>query len=157
MNYTRRRVRDAIQQRLNPSTSQTEIWIRWHEVSDFNGSAPHSRHYTLDHGTGEIAFGDGTLGLVVPLGANNIVANYRVGAGSAGNVAKGAVAQLKSPVPGIASVANRLDADGGADLENAEIVRTARTPNTPPPRTSRNSQPISNGWPARRLAPDSPA
>ena len=112
----------AIEQRLNPSTGQTEIWIRWHQVSDFNGSAPHSRHYTLDHGTGEIVFGDGTHGLVVPLGANNIVANYRVGAGSAGNVAKGAVAQVKSAVSGVASVANPLVADGGADLENAEIV-----------------------------------
>ena len=114
---------DAIQQEANPATNQTEIWIRWHEVSDFNGSHPHSRHYTLDHGTGELAFGNGTLGLVPPLGINNIVANYRVGAGSAGNVAKGAVAQLKSPVPGIASVTNRLDADGGAGLETAEIVQ----------------------------------
>ncbi len=114
---------DAIQERLNPATNQMEIWIRWHEVSDFNGSYPHSRHYTLDHGTGELAFGNGILGLVPPLGINNIVANYRVGAGSAGNVAKGTVVQLKSPVPGIASVTNRLDAEGGAGLETAEIAR----------------------------------
>ena len=107
---------DVIQERVNPVTNQTEIWIRWREVSDFNGSYPHSRHYTLDHGTGELAFGNGILGLVPPLGINNIVANYSVGAGSAGNVARGAVAQLKSPVPGIASVTNRLDADGGAGL-----------------------------------------
>ena len=62
-------------------------------MSSFNGSAPHSRHYTLDHGTGEVVFGDGVRGLVPSLGTNNIVANYRVGAGSAGNVPKGAVAQ----------------------------------------------------------------
>lgn len=114
---------DAIQPRVNSTTKQMENWIRWHEVSGFNGSYPHSRHYTLDHGTGEIAFGDGTFGLIPPLGTNNIVANYRVGAGSNGNVPKGAVAQLKSPVPGIASVANRLDADGGADLETVESAR----------------------------------
>jgi hypothetical protein len=114
---------DAIQPRVNPTTNQTEIWIRWHEVLDFNGSHPHSRHYTLDHGTGEIAFGNGTFGMIPPLGTNNIVANYQVGAGSAGNVPKGAVAQLNSPVPGIASVTNRLDADGGADLETVEIAR----------------------------------
>ena len=114
---------DAIQQRSNPATGETEIWIRWHEVSSFNGSAPHSRHYTLDHGTGEVVFGDGVRGLVPSLGTNNIVASYRVGAGSAGNVPKGAVAQLKSPVAGIASVVNPLSADGGADIETAEIVQ----------------------------------
>ena len=114
---------DAIQPRVNPTTNQTEIWIRWHEVQDFNGSHPHSRHYTLDHGTGEIVFGNGTFGMIPPLGTNNIVANYQVGAGSAGNVPKGAVAQLKSPVPGIASVTNRLDADGGGDLETVESAR----------------------------------
>ena len=114
---------DAVQQTINPATGEAEIWIRWHEVSSFHGSGPHSRHYTLDHGTGELVFGDGASGLLPPLGTNSIVANYRVGAGSAGNVLEGAVAQLKSPVPGIVSVSNRLRADGGADLETAEIVR----------------------------------
>jgi hypothetical protein len=114
---------DAIQQRVNPVTEQTEIWIRWREMSDFNGSYPHSRHYTLDHGTGELAFGNGILGLVPPFDVNNIVANYRVSAGSAGNVATGSVVQLRSPVPGVASVTNRLDAEGGAGLETAEIAR----------------------------------
>jgi hypothetical protein len=114
---------DAIQQRANKASNQMEIWIRWREVPDFNGSYPQSRHCTLDHGTGELTFGDGILGLVPPLGVNNIVATYQVSAGSAGNVAKGAVAQLKSPVPGITSVTNRLDADGGAGLETAETAR----------------------------------
>ena len=114
---------DAIQQRVNPVTKQTEMWIRWREVPDFNGSYPHSRHYTLSHGTGEIAFGNGILGLVPPFGIDNIVANYRVGAGSAGNVAKGTIVQLRSPVPGVTSVTNRLDAEGGAELETAETAR----------------------------------
>jgi hypothetical protein len=114
---------DAIQQRVNPVTAQTEIWIRWREMPDFNGSYPHSRHYTLDHGTGELAFGNGILGLVPPLGVNNIVANYRVSAGSAGNVDTGTVVQLRSSVPGVASVTNRLDAEGGAGLETPEVAR----------------------------------
>jgi predicted phage baseplate assembly protein len=114
---------EAIQQRVNPATEQVEIWIRWREMPDFNGSSPHSRHYTLDHGTGELAFGNGILGLVPPFGVNNIVANYRVSAGSAGNVATGTVVQFRSPVPGVASVTNRLDAEGGAGLETAEIAR----------------------------------
>ncbi len=88
---------DAIERRINPATDETEIWIRWHEISSFNGSAPYSRHYTLDHGTGDVVFGDGVRGLVPSLGTNNIVANYRVGAGSAGNVPKGAVAQAQVP------------------------------------------------------------
>jgi Baseplate J-like protein len=114
---------DTIQQRVNPATEQVEIWIRWREMPDFHGSYPHSRHYTLDHGTGELAFGNGILGLVPPFGVNNIVANYRVSAGSAGNVATGTVVQLRSPVPGVASVINRLEAEGGAELETAEIAR----------------------------------
>jgi predicted phage baseplate assembly protein len=114
---------DAIQQRLNATTGETEVWIRWHQVPDFNGSDPHSRHYALDHGTGKVMFGDGTRGLVLPLGTNNIVASYRVGAGSAGNVAKGAVSQVKSAVPGITSVINPLGADGGADLETTQFVQ----------------------------------
>jgi hypothetical protein len=77
---------DAVQQTINPATGEAEIWIRWHEVSSFHGSGPHSRHYTLDHGTGEVVFGDGSSGLLPPLGTNSIVANYRVGVGSAGNV-----------------------------------------------------------------------
>ncbi len=140
---------DAIQERADPATNQTETWIRWQEVSDFNGSYPHSRHYTLDHGTGELAFGNGILGLVPPLGINNIVANYRVGAGSAGNVAKGTVVQLKSPVPGIASVTNRLDAEGGLDLRQ----RRSRD-NAGPKHSGIEDAPsaaqISNGWHARR-------
>ena len=114
---------DAIQQRVNPATEKVEIWIRWREMPDFNGSYPHSRHYTLDHGTGELTFGNGILGLVPPFGVNNIVANYRVSAGSAGNVATGTVVQFRSPVPGVTSVTNRLDAEGGAGLETAEIAR----------------------------------
>jgi hypothetical protein len=90
---------DPVQERPNAVTKQVEIWIRWREVPDFNGSYPHSRHYTLDHGTGEVAFGNGILGLVPPLGTDNIGATYRVGGGSAGNVAKGVVVQLRSPVP----------------------------------------------------------
>jgi Baseplate J-like protein len=114
---------DPIEQRPNAVTNQVEIWIRWREVPDFNGSYPHSRHYTLDHGTGEVVFGNGILGLVPPLGSDNIVATYKVGGGSAGNVAKGAVVQLRSPVPGIASVTNPRRAEGGAGLETAEIAR----------------------------------
>jgi Baseplate J-like protein len=114
---------NPIQQRPNAASNKREFWIRWREVPDFNGSYPQSRHYTLDHRTGEVAFGNGILGLVPPLGTDNIVATYRFGGGSAGNVAKGAVVQLRSPVPGVASVINPRDAEGGAGLESAEIAR----------------------------------
>ena len=51
---------DAVQERTNATTDATEIWVRWHEVANFIRSDTLSRHYTLDHTTGVLLFGDGT-------------------------------------------------------------------------------------------------
>src|SRR5262249_49933658 len=81
---------DAIQQILNPTTRQTETWVRWHEVNNFLASAPYSRHYTLDHTTGTLTFGGLTFGaLIPPVGSRNIVASYRSGGGAGGNLPAG--------------------------------------------------------------------
>ena len=132
------------------ATKQMEIWIRWHEISDFNGSYPHSRHYTLDHGTGELAFGDGTLGLVPPLGINNIVANYRVGAGSDGNVAKEPSRNLSlqcrvSPQSPIGSTP-RAEPDLETRGESPDNVGPKHCGTEGAP----SAAPISNGWHARQ-------
>ena len=108
---------DAVEQRLNTITQQREFWVRWHEVENFLASAPYSRHYTLDHATGTVTFGDGQNGLVPPLATQNIAASYQAGGGAAGNVAAGAIAQIKSKVAGAGAVVNPVGSDGGADLE----------------------------------------
>jgi hypothetical protein len=114
---------DAVQERTNATTGATEIWVRWHEVANFIRSDTLSRHYTLDHTTGVLLFGDGQHGLVPPRGTNNIVATYRTGGGSAGNAPRAAIVQVKSPLPGVAAVTNPIPADGGAVTETIPMVK----------------------------------
>lgn len=109
---------DAIRQIRNSTTGQIETWVRWHEVNNFLASAPYSRHYTLDHTTGTLTFG----ALIPPIGTQNILANYRSGGGAGGNLSAGAIAQVKSSLPAVATVANPKPADGGADPETLAMI-----------------------------------
>jgi hypothetical protein len=113
---------NAVRQVSNPLNNQIETWVLWLEVPNFILSGPQSRHFTLDHNSGELTFGDGTHGLIPPAGTNNIVANYRTGGGAAGNVPPGAIVQIKKAIAGVASVTNPVPADGGADLETVTMV-----------------------------------
>lgn len=92
----------------------TQAWVTWKEVSNFDFSTPASRHYILDHTTGELAFGDGVRGQVPPQGKRNIrAAAYRSGGGTAGNVGAGVLDALQTAIPGIARVQNLMGAVGG--------------------------------------------
>ncbi|HEY0989756.1 MAG TPA: putative baseplate assembly protein [Kofleriaceae bacterium] len=105
-------------------------WVRWHEVADFWASGPRDRHYTLDSATGEIRFGDGAHGIIPPKGSQNVrAACYRAGGGAAGNVAAGALAQLRTTVPIVRAAINHEPAVGGAPVEPVAAVmdRAART------------------------------
>ena len=100
-----------------------EIWVRWRETPDFYGSGPRSRHYVIDHLTGEIRFGDGLNGLIPPAGAGNIrLARYQIGGGNAGNKPAGAIVQLKTTVPYVDKVTNTEAAAGGADAESLDSL-----------------------------------
>ena len=120
---------DAVQLRSDPVTGEQTVWVRWHQVPALTGSGPRSRHYLLDHGTGRVTFGDGKRGMPPPAGTNNVVARYRTGGGAGGNLAPGAITQIKSPLPGVASVSNPVGADGGAEVES-EAAAVARGPRT---------------------------
>jgi hypothetical protein len=109
---------DAIQQVFNPTTQQNETWVRWHEVNNFLASQSYSRHYTLDHSSGALTFG----ALIPPIGSQNIVANYQSGGGTGGNLPRDAIAQVRSTLPAVASVANPTAADGGADHETVAML-----------------------------------
>jgi Baseplate J-like protein len=121
--------KDAVQTRSNPITGEPEIWVRWHEMDNFVRSDLHSRHYTLDRITGLLKFGDGKRGLIPPRGTNNITSTYHTGGGTVGNVPQAVVAQVKSPLPGIAAVTNPIAADDGAEVETVPMVE-ARGPQT---------------------------
>jgi hypothetical protein len=142
--------RDAISKRLNSTTGETEIWVRWHEIDTFLRSDKHSRHYTLDRITGAIQFGDGVRGVIPPRATNNIASNYRTGGGTNGNVKKGGIAQVKSALVGVGSVSNQVAADGGAEVETNPMVEE-RGPQT----LRHRARSVSSGdieWLARQAA-----
>ncbi len=105
----------------------------WFEVNSFADSGEHDRHFLLNEVEGVVEFGpalrqpDGTVthyGSVPPHGALIRISSYRTGGGTRGNVAAGSVKMLKSSIPSVARVENRVRADGGKeqeDLENAKL------------------------------------
>jgi uncharacterized phage protein gp47/JayE len=104
-------------------------WVRWHAVADFWASGPRDRHYTFDAATGTVTFGDGVSGMIPPTGTSNVRASYRAGGGPAGNVAAGAISQLKTTVATVDSAVNHAPAIGGAPIEPASemMSRASRT------------------------------
>ncbi|MDB4950482.1 MAG: putative baseplate assembly protein [Gemmatimonadetes bacterium] len=120
----------AVRDAEEATGSSREVWVRWHQVSDFLASEPRSRHYTLDSATGEVRFGDGVRGMVPPEGRSNVVASsYDVGGGPQGNRPAGNVSQLKSSVPFVDKATNPEPAAGGSAAETMEALRV-RGPRT---------------------------
>jgi uncharacterized phage protein gp47/JayE len=97
------------------------FWVQWEAVPDFLASTATDRHYTIDRLDGHISFGDGVAGAIPPRG-QPIVATYETGGGSAGNVAAGAVTELRNAIALVDSVTNLEAADGGADAEATDAV-----------------------------------
>ncbi len=78
-------------------------WVLWTPVNDPADSGPDERVYALDESSGEIRFGDGTHGLIPPIGRDNIVAfSYQ---------------RTEPPVPGATDVpANAIPARAQVNL-----------------------------------------
>lgn len=109
---------------------------RWHEVADFANSGARDRHYTLNSATGEVRFGpavrqpDGTMklyGAIPPRGAIVQMKKYRYGGSQKGNVQTGVLNTLKTAIPFVSRVLNRVGAQGGMDAESLEAAMM-RTP-----------------------------
>lgn len=107
-------------------------WQDWREVQSFADSGPADRHFVLDPVAGEVVLGpgvrepDGSLrqyGAVPVKSATIRLRSYRSGGGRRGNVARGALAVLKSSIPFVARVENRRPASGGVDGEDIESVK----------------------------------
>jgi len=80
---------------------------------------------TAEDGRRVVQFGDGDIGgAVLPNGTANVTATYRVGAGVAGRVSANALTTLLDRLQGLTGVTNPLSAEGGADAETLEMVRS---------------------------------
>lgn len=101
--------------------------VAWREVDWLFGSGPHARVFTSfvdEGGSRRVQFGDGSEnGERTVSGANNVLAQYRQGLGSAGNVRAGQLSMLQSRPLGLKGVNNALPATGGADPESADSAR----------------------------------
>ena len=107
-------------------------WLQWTAVESFAESAPDDRHFKLDAPTAQLELGpavrqpDGgwTQYGAIPLqGADLRMNGYRHGGGRHGNVAANTLTQLRSAIPGVASVTNPRPAYGGVDPESLDSAR----------------------------------
>jgi hypothetical protein len=102
--------------------------VTWNEVPTLYGQGAAQQVFaTLNQsdGTTDVLFGDGVEGATLPTGVNNIVANYRIGSGSAGNVAAGAITSLLDRPIGVSGVNNPQQATGGQDAQSVDGVRAS--------------------------------
>ncbi len=109
-----------------------EGWTRWHEVETFAASGPTDLDYRLDGVTGEILFGpvirdtngdERAYGAQPPRGASLRMRRYRQGGGLEGNVGAGTLTIIRSSIPFVSSVVNRLPATGGLDAESLDAAK----------------------------------
>ena len=101
--------------------------VLWQEVDSFAGHGPREQVYVTSTGADgrvRVTFGDGVHGARLPTGAENVRAHYRVGIGSAGDVAAGQVTQLTTKPLGVSAVTNPLPAVGGANPDDATQFRS---------------------------------
>lgn len=104
----------------------------WNQIDHLLEAQATDRVYTVDqdaNGYSWVTFGDGINGVVPPLGVE-IGAIYRTGFGARGNLAKGAIISVYTPVPGLsvlmvdaATGAYDSPTTGGADPESTEQIR----------------------------------
>jgi predicted phage baseplate assembly protein len=108
----------------------------WRQVAHFARSGPTDRHFRLDAYAGEVQLGPAVrgaagelicYGAIPPAGAALRLQDYRTGGGQVGNVSRGQVRVLKTSVPYVARVENRVAAVGGAEAESLEDAK-ARGP-----------------------------
>ena len=106
-------------------------WVRWQQAGDPADCGPGERVYALDAASGEIRFGDGLHGAIVPIGRDAVMAFcYRrtePGTGAAGTapankVTAGASLTVVTPVESVEAVFAAGQAEGGADAEDAARV-----------------------------------
>lgn len=100
--------------------------VEWQEVSSLYGLDGNSKTYIArinNDGETIVTFGDGKSGARPPTGQENVVATYRSGIGSDGEVAAGSLTLMKTRPFGVSSVINPTDASGADDPESLDNAR----------------------------------
>jgi hypothetical protein len=100
--------------------------LQWHETRNLAFVGAADRRFvtaTDDDGRTTVQFGDGVHGARLPTGVENVVATYRNGIGTPGNVRAGQVSLLATRPLGVKEVINPLRASGGADAETRDQAR----------------------------------
>jgi hypothetical protein len=98
----------------------------WTEVGSLYGASPTQTAFDVlnqPDGTSDVFFGDGEEGAVLPTGQSNILANYRTGLGSAGNVPANTLTTLIDRPLGVSGVTNPGAATGGQDAQSIADIR----------------------------------
>lgn len=121
-----------------PNDREEEIdWLEWKRVEDFSESGPGDRHFVCDELTGEILFGpqierpDGKdpdrHGAIPTKGDSVVLAAYRIGGGTLGNVREGRICVDKGSLQYIAEVSNPMPAHSGRDMESLDRAKMGAT------------------------------
>ncbi len=119
-------------QSSDPSGSTSTLMVRvngvaWDESATLYDAGPSERRYAVrvdEQGRRTVGFGDGVKGSRMPTGSQNVVAEYRHGLGTAGNVGAGSLAQLLDRPLGAKGVFNPAAAQGGVDPEDEDAARS---------------------------------
>ena len=101
--------------------------VAWTPVQTLYDQPPTAQVFStlnLPGGVAQVQFGDGVEGATLPTGQNNIQANFRVGLGSAGNVAAGSLTTLVNRPLGVYAATNPLPATGGQDAQSVDDIRS---------------------------------
>jgi uncharacterized phage protein gp47/JayE len=125
-------------QAVNPSGYASTLKVQvngvtWTAVPSLYNQPPTANVYTTVNqpgGSTIVMFGgDGAEGAPLPSGQNNVQASYRIGSGTAGNVAASALVTLVDRPLGVSGVTNPLPATGGQDPQTIAGIK-ANAPQT---------------------------
>jgi uncharacterized phage protein gp47/JayE len=101
--------------------------VQWHEKPSLLDAALGDRVFVTHTGNDSkttVEFGDGSTGLRVPTGQQNVRAVYRKGIGTGANVKAAQLSLLLTRPLGVKAVINPTAASGGADSEKLADART---------------------------------
>jgi hypothetical protein len=99
--------------------------LPWTEVASFYGQAADATVFVTredNQGSTHVMFGDGVNGARLPTGVNNVVATYRIGAGSASPPA-GKLSVIAKSWPGLRAVLNPVAVTGGTDADRSDQIQ----------------------------------
>lgn len=114
-----------------PDGTESSLTVRvngvaWEEAGSLYRLGGADRRYIVRHdddANAYVVFGDGKSGARLPTGQENVVAAYRTGIGSAGEVDPGTITLLKKRPFGVKAVTNPLAAVGADDPEKLDDAR----------------------------------